>query len=171
MPFTGGFQHGKGEVFVTIDSDSNVDPQTIRHLVSPFVHDAQVGAVAGNVRILNRKEGIIPKMLEVSLCLQLRFPPGRTKCDQLSLVHPRRPFRLPEECGPERFVGMGQSKIHGKIRKHRRRPGNDQPDSQKRLSCALSEGSHGIYHLSDNDRQAVENVFTMGQKQYPVKPL
>jgi hyaluronan synthase len=68
-----GFKHGKGEVFVTIDSDSNVDPQTIRHLVSPFVHDARVGAVAGNVRILNRKEGIIPKMLEVSFAYSFDF--------------------------------------------------------------------------------------------------
>jgi len=68
-----GFEHGKGEVFVTIDSDSNVDPQTIRHLVSPFVHDKRVGAVAGNVRILNRKEGLIPKMLEVSFAYSFDF--------------------------------------------------------------------------------------------------
>jgi hyaluronan synthase len=68
-----GFEHGKGEVFVTIDSDSNVDPQTIRNLVSPFVQDPKVGAVAGNVRILNRKEGIIPKMLEVSFAYSFDF--------------------------------------------------------------------------------------------------
>jgi hyaluronan synthase len=68
-----GFEHGKGEVFVTIDSDSNVDPHTIRHLVSPFVRDKRVGAVAGNVRILNRKEGLIPKMLEVSFAYSFDF--------------------------------------------------------------------------------------------------
>ena len=68
-----GFKHGKGEVFVTIDSDSNVDPQTLRNLVSPFVQDARVGAVAGNVRILNRKEGFIPKMLEVSFAYSFDF--------------------------------------------------------------------------------------------------
>lgn len=68
-----GFEHGGGEVFVTIDSDSNVDPQTIRHLVSPFVQDPRVGAVAGNVRILNRKSGIIPKMLDVSFAYSFDF--------------------------------------------------------------------------------------------------
>ncbi|WP_419662006.1 glycosyl transferase, family II [Desulfosarcina variabilis str. Montpellier] len=68
-----GFKHGKGEVFVTIDSDSNVDPHTLRHLVSPFVQDKRVGAVAGNVRILNRKEGFIPKMLEVSFAYSFDF--------------------------------------------------------------------------------------------------
>jgi hyaluronan synthase len=68
-----GFEHGQGEVFVTIDSDSIVGPGTIRSLVSPFVRDSLVGAVAGNVRILNRQEGIIPKMLEVSFAYSFDF--------------------------------------------------------------------------------------------------
>ncbi len=68
-----GFKHGKGDVFVTIDSDSNVEPHTLRHLVSPFARDQRVGAVAGNVRILNRQEGIIPKMLEVSFAYSFDF--------------------------------------------------------------------------------------------------
>ncbi len=68
-----GFKYGNGNVFVTIDSDSNVAPQTLRQLVSPFVHDPKVGAVAGNVRILNRREGFIPKMLEVSFAYSFDF--------------------------------------------------------------------------------------------------
>ena len=68
-----GFKYGKGDIFVTIDSDSNVEPQTLRHLVSPFVRDSKVGAVAGNVRILNRREGVIPKMLEVSFAYSFDF--------------------------------------------------------------------------------------------------
>lgn len=68
-----GFEHGKGDVFVTIDSDSTVEPRTIRHLVSPFVKNRLVGAVAGNVRILNRQEGAIPKMLEVAFAYSFDF--------------------------------------------------------------------------------------------------
>ena len=68
-----GFKHGNSDVFVTIDSDSIVDPQTIRHLVSPFVHNPRTGAVAGNVRILNRHEGAIPKMLDVSFAYSFDF--------------------------------------------------------------------------------------------------
>ena len=68
-----GFSNAKSDVFVTIDSDSNVTPQTIRHLVSPFVKDPKVGAVAGNVRVLNRREGLIPKMLEVSFAYSFDF--------------------------------------------------------------------------------------------------
>ncbi|MBX3131910.1 MAG: glycosyltransferase family 2 protein [Gemmatimonadaceae bacterium] len=61
-----GFTQGRGEVFVTIDSDSVVDPDTLRNLVSPFVTDPRCGAVAGNVKVLNAESAIIPKMLSVS---------------------------------------------------------------------------------------------------------
>lgn len=68
-----GFKQGQGDVYVTIDSDSIVEPQTIRHLVSPFVRNHRVGAVAGNVRILNHKAGMIPKMLDVSFAFSFDF--------------------------------------------------------------------------------------------------
>lgn len=68
-----GFQQGKGKVYVTIDSDSLVEPQTIRRLVSPLVRDPRVGAVAGNVRVLNRNEGLIPRMLEVNFAYSFDF--------------------------------------------------------------------------------------------------
>jgi hyaluronan synthase len=61
-----GFAKAIGHVFVTIDSDSEVLPDTLRHLVSPLASDPRVGAVAGNVRVLNLAEGAIPKMMEVS---------------------------------------------------------------------------------------------------------
>lgn len=61
-----GFAQAKGRVYVTIDSDSEVLPDTLRHLVSPLASDPRVGAVAGNVRVLNLAEGAIPKMMEVS---------------------------------------------------------------------------------------------------------
>ncbi|HBG27841.1 MAG: hypothetical protein A2Y10_06830 [Planctomycetes bacterium GWF2_41_51] len=62
----------KGSIIVTIDSDSIIDRHTIRRLVSPFI-DPQVGAVAGSVRVLNRREGIIPKMLEISFAFSFDF--------------------------------------------------------------------------------------------------
>ncbi|MBN1931695.1 MAG: glycosyltransferase family 2 protein [Desulfobacterales bacterium] len=68
-----GFLQSQGEVLVTIDSDSMVDPQTLRCLISPFVHDRQVGAVAGNVRVLNRQAGIIPLMLDVVFLFSFDF--------------------------------------------------------------------------------------------------
>ncbi len=68
-----GFRHALGSVYVTIDSDSEVFPDTLRHLVSPFVVDPKVGAVAGNVRVLNHDDGPIPKMMEVFFTVGFDF--------------------------------------------------------------------------------------------------
>ena len=68
-----GFNLGKGEVFVTVDSDSVVKTDTLRNLVSPLITNENCGAVAGNVRVLNNKRSIIPKMLNVSFVLSFEF--------------------------------------------------------------------------------------------------
>lgn len=68
-----GFTVGTGEIFVTVDSDSIVKPDTLRNLVSPFATDKNCGAVAGNVQVLNNKQAIIPKMLNVSFVFSFEF--------------------------------------------------------------------------------------------------
>lgn len=68
-----GFIRSTGDIFVTIDSDSIIETHTLRRLISPFVHDHKTGAVAGNVRVLNTKEGFIPKMLDVSFAFSFDF--------------------------------------------------------------------------------------------------
>ncbi|WP_298506188.1 glycosyltransferase family 2 protein [uncultured Maribacter sp.] len=68
-----GFNLGKGEVFVTVDSDSIVAPDTLRILVSPFVTNEKCGAVAGNIRVLNKAKALLPKMLDVSFVLSFEF--------------------------------------------------------------------------------------------------
>lgn len=68
-----GFTTGKGEIFITVDSDSIVNDKTIRNIVSPFITNDNCGAVAGNVKVLNKKNGIIPKMLNVSFAFSFEF--------------------------------------------------------------------------------------------------
>jgi hyaluronan synthase len=68
-----GFNEGTGEIFVTVDSDSIVDTDTLRNLVSPFIVDENCGAVAGNIRVLNNKNALLPKMLDVSFALSFEF--------------------------------------------------------------------------------------------------
>ena len=68
-----GFNEGRGEIFVTVDSDSIVNPDTLRNLVSPFVVNENCGAVAGNIRVLNNKKAILPKMLDVSFVMSFEF--------------------------------------------------------------------------------------------------
>ncbi|MDO6818285.1 glycosyltransferase family 2 protein [Zobellia sp. 1_MG-2023] len=68
-----GFNEGTGEIFVTVDSDSIVDKDTLRNLVSPFVVNENCGAVAGNIRVLNNKRALLPKMLDVSFVMSFEF--------------------------------------------------------------------------------------------------
>ena len=68
-----GFNLGTGDVFVTIDSDSIINENTLRNLVSPFVTNKNCGAVAGNVRVLNNEKAMLPKMLNVSFVMSFEF--------------------------------------------------------------------------------------------------
>src|SRR5699024_6045585 len=58
---------------ITVDSDSVVQKDTLRNMVSPFVKNLSCGAVAGNVRVLNSKKALIPRMLEVSFAFSFEF--------------------------------------------------------------------------------------------------
>ncbi|MDN3492968.1 glycosyltransferase [Winogradskyella bathintestinalis] len=68
-----GFNLGTGDIYITVDSDSIVTEDTLRNLVSPFIKDENCGAVAGNIRVLNNKKEILPKMLDVSFVLSFEF--------------------------------------------------------------------------------------------------
>jgi hyaluronan synthase len=57
-----GFTQGRGEVLVTVDSDSIIEKRALRHLVAPLQQDACLGAVAGNVRVYNRHTSLMGKM-------------------------------------------------------------------------------------------------------------
>ena len=68
-----GFRRASGEVVVTVDSDSRIDPNTLLAVVGPF-RDPRVGAVAGKVVVHNRKSSsLIPRMLHVRFVLSFDF--------------------------------------------------------------------------------------------------
>jgi hyaluronan synthase len=69
-----GFRAARGEIVITIDSDSEIDPGTLREMVAPFQRSARVGAVAGRVVVLNNNT-FIGSMLDVSY--ELAFDFGR----------------------------------------------------------------------------------------------
>jgi hyaluronan synthase len=67
-----GFRRARGEVVVTIDSDSVIDESTLLAMAGPF-RDPLVGAVAGKVAVYNKRQGIIPRMLHVRYILAFDF--------------------------------------------------------------------------------------------------
>ena len=67
-----GFRRATGEVIVTIDSDSVIEPDTLLAMVGPF-HDAKIGAVAGRVAVYNRDQGLIPRMLKIRYTLSFDY--------------------------------------------------------------------------------------------------
>ena len=65
-------QAARGEIIVTVDSDSSVKSDTIRALVSPFA-DPQIGAVAGAIRVKNPEQSFITSLLDVLLVFGCEF--------------------------------------------------------------------------------------------------
>lgn len=109
-----GFARATGQVFITMDSDSEVLPDTIRHLVSPLVLDKRIGSVAGNVRVLNVTEGAIPKMMDVSFTTAFDFlrsgqsvyggvfcTPGALSAYRVQVIKP-----LLAQWGSQTFMGV-----------------------------------------------------------------
>lgn len=67
-----GFKAARGEIVITIDSDSEVEPATVKEMVAPFLADERIGGVAGRVAVLNR-DSYISRMLEVQYALAFDF--------------------------------------------------------------------------------------------------
>ena len=67
-----GFRRARGEVVVTVDSDSEIERQTLAAIAGPF-RDPRIGAVAGKVAVHNRRAGLIPRMLHVRFVLSFDF--------------------------------------------------------------------------------------------------
>ncbi len=68
------------EIIVTLDSDTIVPPQALRQLAAPFAYDPAIGGVAGNIRVSNTKDGMIPKMLDVSFVFGFEFLKSAQSC-------------------------------------------------------------------------------------------
>lgn len=56
-----GFRRAKGEIIIQIDSDSYIEPHTVRHMVEPFANE-DIGAVCGHADVANANENFITKM-------------------------------------------------------------------------------------------------------------
>ena len=59
-----GFHMADFDIVVTVDSDSIVTKESLRNIVSAFT-SSDIGGVAGNIRIKNLADGVIPRMMDV----------------------------------------------------------------------------------------------------------
>ncbi|MCY0986014.1 glycosyltransferase family 2 protein [Nannocystis sp. ILAH1] len=79
-----GFSAATGEVVVSVDSDSRLDPDALRQIVAPIMADARVAAVAGKVLVLNRYSGLITRLLAIRFFLA--FDLGRAAQSRFGAV-------------------------------------------------------------------------------------
>jgi len=67
-----GCRAARGEILVTIDSDSVIEPGSLLAIAGPF-RDARIGAVAGKVAAYNRRGNVLARMLHVRFILSFDF--------------------------------------------------------------------------------------------------
>ncbi len=67
------FTRAQGDYFVTVDSDSVIEPGTLKEILAPLLADPRVGAVAGNVKVYNRPANVLTRMLWVRFVLSFDF--------------------------------------------------------------------------------------------------
>lgn len=68
-----GFKKSRGEIIITVDTDSKIDPYALKNLVLPLLRDESTGAVAGRVEAWNEKENFLTRMLSIRYSLSFNF--------------------------------------------------------------------------------------------------
>ena len=79
-----GFLRATGEVVVSVDSDSRLDPDALPKIVAPLLADPRVAAVAGKVLVLNRYTGLLTRLLAIRFFLA--FDLGRAAQSRFGAV-------------------------------------------------------------------------------------
>ncbi|MCZ6698602.1 MAG: glycosyltransferase [Planctomycetota bacterium] len=108
-----GFAVARGDVFITTDSDSVLEPDAVRNAVSPLVRDSSIGCVAGCVRVLNPRQSVLTRFLKCTFSLSFRFVRayqnefGGIFCTPGALSAYRADFvrRVADEWRNQRFCG------------------------------------------------------------------
>ena len=108
-----GFLMAKHDIVVTVDSDSIVTKESLRNMVSAF-NKPEIGGVAGNIRIKNLSDGMIPKMMDVGFMFGFEIIRsaqsllGCVMCTPGALSAYRKSIILPflDEWLEQRFMGV-----------------------------------------------------------------
>lgn len=113
-----GFRAAKGEILVTLDSDSVLEVAALRNLVAPLQQRPKIGAVAGRVAVLNR-DGLMGRMLDVQFSLAFDFlraaqsVTGIVSCCPGALTALRRAIIAPHLEAWAHQTFLGRAVAHG----------------------------------------------------------
>ncbi|KAJ8113545.1 hypothetical protein OPT61_g4350 [Boeremia exigua] len=83
-----GFEAATGDIIVSLDSDSMLEKNTLMALITPFTRDQELGGVAGHLRVLNVKNKIIPRLLDVLFDIYGNMPRAAqsTACGAVTIL-------------------------------------------------------------------------------------
>lgn len=126
----------RGDIFVTVDSDSVIERGALLAVVAPF-RNPRIGAVAGKVLVYNRRSGIIPRMLHVRFILSFDLLRASELCLRQRLLLSRSAHCAACRCRPPRVAALARSAVSRRALHLRRRSGNDQPAVHGRLRRRL----------------------------------
>ncbi len=68
-----GLKKSRGDIIVTVDTDSKIGRSAIKNIVIPLIKDNQTGAVAGRVEVLNEKKNFLTRMLAIRYSISFNF--------------------------------------------------------------------------------------------------
>ncbi len=68
-----GLKKSRGEIIVTVDTDSKIGRSAIRNIIIPLIKDKTTGAVAGRVAVLNEKQNFLTRMLSIRYSISFNF--------------------------------------------------------------------------------------------------
>ncbi|MGD2246387.1 MAG: glycosyltransferase [Candidatus Aminicenantes bacterium] len=68
-----GLKNAKGNIILTVDTDSRIGRSAIKNIVIPLIKDKDTGAVAGRVEVLNEKKNFLTRMLAIRYSISFNF--------------------------------------------------------------------------------------------------
>ncbi|MCU0287286.1 MAG: glycosyltransferase [Acidobacteria bacterium] len=68
-----GFINSQSDYFVTVDSDTRLESDAIKELLTPLLINPQLGAVTGKIKIWNSNANIYTKMLKANFAMAFDF--------------------------------------------------------------------------------------------------
>jgi hyaluronan synthase len=68
-----GIKKSKGEIIITVDCDSRIERSSIKNIVLPLLKNKNIGAVAGSVEAMNKKENLLTRMLSIHYSISFNF--------------------------------------------------------------------------------------------------